>query len=326
MQILHKLCIALTTLICVNPIAMAQDYPTRPISLIVPFAAGSTTDSSARLIAEEMARHLNQSIVVENKVGAGGTIAATQVSRSTADGYTLLWTTSSVQAIAPYVMPNLSWDPVKSFTPIGLALKNPQALLISSKIPASDFDEFVKYVKAHPNTVNYATLGPNTTQNLIMTLIMQELDVSMTQISYRSASQIYPDLIKGRVQVFLDNVPNAIPMSTREEVRLLAVTSKERLNLVPDAPSISEIAIPGFEAMSWIGLVAPVGVPRPVLDKLSEAFTHAIQTRRFEEWLLANGAIAADVETTPQGFSNFLEHELAKWKVAVNKNAGQDKH
>ena len=299
--------------------AFAADFPARAISLIVPFAAGSTSDASARIVGQHMAKTLGQPVVIENKVGAGGTIAATFSARSKPDGYTLFWTSSSVQVIAPFVMAGLPWDPVKSFEPVGLSSRIPQIIAVNNALPARTFGELVALAKARPGTLNYATLGPNTTQNLIMSVIMKKLGISMTQVPYSSAAQIYPDLLTGRVDLILDNMPNVVPFAKRGDLRPLAVTTRQRVAVLPDVPTVADSGLPDFEMVAWGGMVVPAGTPPEVIAIIRDAYGKALASEEFRSWAETSGAIAAAGQEFPT-FAAFLQRELAAWKVAAEQS------
>lgn len=299
--------------------ASAADFPTRALSLVVPFAAGSTSDTSARIVGQHMAKTLGQPVVIENKVGAGGTIAATFSARSKPDGYTLFWTSSSVQVIAPFVMAGLPWDPIKSFEPVGLSSRIPQVIAVNNALPVKTFGELVALAKAKPGTLNYATLGPNTTQNLIMSVIMKKLGISMTQVPYSSAAQIYPDLLTGRVDLILDNMPNVVPFARRGELRPLAVTTRQRVAVLPDVPTVAESGLPDFEMVAWGGMAVPAGTPPEIIAIIRDAYAKALASEEFRSWAENNGAIAATGQEFP-AFADFLKRELAVWKAAAEES------
>jgi tripartite-type tricarboxylate transporter receptor subunit TctC len=306
-------------LMAVSVPVLAEDFPTKALTLVVPFAAGSTSDTSARIIGQHMARTFGQPVVIENKVGAGGTIAATYSARSKPDGYTLFWTSSSVQVIAPFVMAGLPWDPIKSFEPIGLSSRIPQVIAVTNALPAKSFGELVALAKAKPGTLNYATLGPNTTQNLIMSMILKKLGISMTQVPYSSAAQIYPDLLSGRVDVVLDNMPNVVPFAKRGDLRPLAVTTRQRVAVLPDVATVAESGLPDFEMVAWGGMVVPAGTPPEVVAVISSAYGKALQSEEYRSWAETNGAIAG-TEKEFSTFGPFLRRELETWKVAAEES------
>jgi len=299
--------------------ASAADFPNKPMTLVVPFAAGSTSDTSARIVGQHMSQTLGQAVVIENKVGAGGTIAATYSARSKPDGYTLFWTSSSVQVIAPFVMPGLPWDPIKSFEPIGLSSRIPQIIAVNNALPAKTFRELVALAKTKPGALNYATLGPNTTQNLIMSMIMKKMGFSLTQVPYSSAAQIYPDLLSGRMDVMLDNMPNVVPFAKRGDLRPVAVTTRQRVAVLPDVPTVAESGLPDFEMAAWGGMVVPAGTPPEIVAIIRSAYGKALASDEYRSWAESNGAIAGTPQEFPE-FGAFLKRELETWKVAAEES------
>jgi tripartite-type tricarboxylate transporter receptor subunit TctC len=315
-KISYSLLMAITA-VCAVPAARSADYPNRPIVFVVPFAAGTTTDGGARVIGQHMSRTLGQPVVMDNKVGASGTIAATFVSRTKPDGYTVLVATSATQVIGPYVVPNLPWDPLTSFAPIGLAAMVPQVMAVTNGLPVKNLRELVEYAKAHPGKLSYATLGPSTTASLSTSLFMQRAGISMLQVPYSSPALIYPDVISGRVDVVLDNIPNVLPHIKQGTLRPLGVTSRKRMDVLPDVPTIGETELPNFEVAGWFGLAAPAGTPPEVITLLNQALVKALDSPEFKQWLQTNGTQAADA-AGPKQFGSFIQRELKMWKLAVD--------
>lgn len=299
--------------------ASAAGYPNRPITFVVPFAAGTTTDGGARVIAQHMSRTLGQPAVVENKVGASGTIGATHVSRSKADGYTLLFATSANQVIGPHVVPNLPWDPITSFDPIGLIGMVPQVLAVTNGLPVKNVKELIEYAKARPGKLTYATLGPSTTASLSTSLFMHRAGIKMVQVPYSTPAMIYPDVIAGRVDVVLDNIPNVLPHIQAGKLRPLGVSSAQRIEVMPDVPTIAEAELPNFAVSGWFGLAAPAGTPPEAISILNQALVKALNSPEYKQWLQINGAQAADPAVAdPKQFASFIERELKMWKAAVD--------
>jgi tripartite-type tricarboxylate transporter receptor subunit TctC len=298
--------------------AVSADYPNRPIIFVVPFAAGTTTDGAARVVSQHMAKTLGQPVVIENKAGGSGTIGTTYASRAKPDGYTLLFATSATQVIGPHVVPNLPWDPLKSFAPIGLVGKVPQMLAVTNGMPVNTVKEFIDYAKANPGKLSYATLGPSTTASLVTSLFMQRAGIEMVQVPYSTPAMIYPDVITGRVEVVLDNLTNVLPHAKAGKLRALGVTSQKRMDVVPDVPTMSEAGLTDFEVGGWFGLVAPVGTPTEALSILNDALVKAVNSPEYQQWLALNGGQApAPEHTKPEQFAAFIERELAMWKSAV---------
>ncbi|SHH92888.1 Bug family tripartite tricarboxylate transporter substrate binding protein [Pollutimonas bauzanensis] len=317
MKITKLLTAAFLPLFFIAP-SSAQDggYPTRPIRLIVGFSAGGATDVSARLFAKKMGDVLGQPVIVETKLGAAGTISADYVARSPADGYTLLYTTSSIHAISPHLYTDLKWDPVKDFAPIALAAKYPQVLLVNNDLPVKTLSELVALMKKNPNKYSYASAGVGGTQHMAGAILAARAHVDAVHVPYKGMSAAYPDLIAGRVQIMFDNSPSAIPFVNDRRVRALAVSSAERVSNLPDVPTIKESGFPDFDINGWSGFVAPAGTPQAIIDKLNMAVIKSSQSPEVQQWLTENGS-PTNLSGTPAEFATFLKDELAFWKGAV---------
>ena len=299
-----------------NCFAQGSDYPSKPIRLLVGFSAGGATDISARLFAKQMSEILGQPVLVENRLGAAGTIAAEQVAKSQADGYTLFYTSSSTQAISPHVYPNLSWDPIKDFSPIALVAKYPQALLVSNEVPVNNLGELVALVHKSPGKFSYGSAGNGGTQHLAGALLNAQTKMDMTHVPYKGMSVAYPDLISGRIQVMFDNAPSAIPFISSGKVRGLAISSLTRMKSLPNVPTIAESGYPDFEVVAWTGFVAPANTPVAIINKLNKAILKASQSPEVKDWLEDNGS-PTNLVSSPASFGMFIKKELLFWKKAV---------
>lgn len=297
--------------------AGAAGYPDKPVVFIAPFAAGSTTDGAARVLVAHMAKTLGQPGVVDNKVGAGGTIGLTAAARAKPDGYTLVFTGMSAHIIASFTIPDLPWDPVTSFTPIGQVAVVPLAMAINTGLPAKDIREFVAYAKTRPNELTYGTLGPSTAQSLAMAMFMQRTGIKMREVPYKTSAQILTDVIAGRVDFIIDNAVNVLPGVQGGRLRPLAVTTSTRVDAMPDVPTLAETVTPGFSVASWVGLAAPAGIPQDALSAVSDAFQKALNSPEYRQWLQANGALAPEYPD-PKGFGSYIEREVKLWKSAAD--------
>lgn len=283
-----------------------NDYPTRPIRMIVPLSPGTTTDLVARTIGEQLSRELKQPVIVENKQGAGGTLAARVVATSAPDGYTILMVNSQ-HTINPAVYKNLPYDTLKDFAGLALVAEAPSAVIVSLKLGVSTLKQFIAFAKQHPNTINYASSGVGSQTHLAGAYFASQAGISMVHIPYSDSSQVIPDLIAGRVQVSF--VPLAFVLGQVKEGKLLAlaVTSRDGIQTPVKAPSVSEAAIPGYEYSTWFGFLAPSKVPQPILDRLAAAlqkaanmadvrkklsrvgiFPHTLILRKFDEYIKAD--------------------------------------
>jgi tripartite-type tricarboxylate transporter receptor subunit TctC len=295
--------------------AAAQNWPDRPIKLLVPFAAGGNIDVTGRLVAARLSEALGQQVVVENRVGGGGIIATEAVARATPDGYTLLWASTNVIAIVPATT-KVKYDPVKDLAPISELGSSPQVLLVNSKVPAKTVAEFVAYAKAQPAPLAYGGGGgPGSASNLIMALFLNRADLKMTSISYRGTAPALTDLIGGQIPVTFVPISEAVAQASNPNIRMLAVSSGKRSSRLPDVPSIAE-TYPGYNAVSWTGMLAPAGTPKPIIDRLANEMIRAVQDPKFADQLEKAG-IDPQAEG-PEKFAQFIATEIPNWAKAVD--------
>src|SRR5690242_5724370 len=247
--------------------ARAQDYPARPIMLVVPYPPGGGNDVIARIVAGKMSAALGREIVVENRGGAGGTIATRQVARATPDGYTLLVATSSL-AINPSIYPEVGYDPRKDFAPIGLMATSQNVLLVNPAVAATSVQELIARAKAEPGKLTFASTGGGNSVQLAAQLFAEMAHVTLTQVPYKGNAPALTDLLGGHVDIMFSPLPGAVGLVRDGKVRALAVTGRARTPLFAELPTIAEAGLPGYESELHYGIVAPAGVPRPVVDKL----------------------------------------------------------
>ncbi len=296
-------------------IAQAQDWPQRPVKLLVPFAAGGNIDVMGRLAAQRLSDTLGQQFIVENRVGGNGTIATEAVARAPADGYTLLWASTSVIAIFPAIT-KVAYDPVKDFAPISLFSTSPQVLVVNPKFPAKTVPEFVAHVKAQSGKLSYAGGGgPGSASNLLMSLFLKRAGLNMQNVSYRGTAPAMTDLIAGHIPTMFAPISEVLPQARAGNIRMLAVSSGTRAQQAPDVPTIAESGYPGFHAVSWTGLVAPAGTPKPIIDRIAAELARAMKDASFVEQLHKNGVDPAD--PSPSEFAAFIGKEIALWGEAV---------
>ena len=299
--------------------SQAQSWPQRPIKLLVPFAAGGNIDVMGRLMAARLSETIGQQIIVENRVGGNGIIATEAVARSPADGYTLLWASTSVIAIVP-AAGKVPYDPVKDLAPIGAMTAGPQVLLVNSKVPAKNVQEFVAWVKAQPAKIAYAGGGgPASASNLIMSLFQKRAGIEMTNVSYRGTAPALTDVIAGHIPTMFIPVSEAYAQASNPNIRLLAVSSAKRSRMLHDVPTIAESGFPGFDAVSWTGLMAPAGTPKEIVDKLGAEMTKAVKDPKFIEQIVKAGN--DPIGYGPAEFAKMIASEIPIWADAV-KNAG----
>src|SRR5207248_3216491 len=304
---------------CIATVASAQGYPTRPIRLVVPFPAGGTTDILAREVAQKLTEGLGQAVVVDNRPGAAGNIGSDLVAKSAPDGYTLLMGTVGTHAINPSLYSKMPYDHVKDFAPVVLVAGVPNVLVINPTLPFKSVQDLIAYAKANPGKLNFASSGSGTSIHLSGELFKVMAGVQMTHIPYKGSAPALQDLLAGQVQLMFDNLPPSLPQIKAGKLRALAVTSATRAPALPDVPTLAESGLPGFEASSWFGILAPAGTPAPIVAKLNAEVANWLATPEAKEKLLKQGANPAG--GTPQDFAKHIAAETAKWAKVV-KDSG----
>lgn len=301
------------------PAAHAQTYPAKPITLVVPHSAGGTSDILARTVAAEAAKTLGQTIVIDNKGGANGTIAAKQVASSAPDGYTLLLATASTHGINPSLYSRISYDAVKDFTPVTLLATVPNVLVVGPNVKARNVQELIAFIRAQGDKTNMGSAGAGTPGHLAGEMFKSEAKLEFTHVPYKGGSPAITDLIGGQIDFMFTTIPGVLPHVKAGTLRALAVTSPERSSAMPDVPTMAESGLPGFQAVSWHGVVAPAGTPDAVVARLNQALTGALAAPEVKQRLLEEGARASGVNTAE--FGKFIQTEMAAWAKAV-KDSG----
>jgi tripartite-type tricarboxylate transporter receptor subunit TctC len=294
--------------------ASAQDYPTKPITLVVPFPAGGGNDALARLVAEKMSRALGQQVVVENRGGAGGTIATRAVAKTSPDGYTILLTYTGTLAINPSLYPNASYDPRKDFAPIGLIGSLPSVLVVHPSLPVRSVVELIAYAKANPGKVNYAFV-PGTVGHIATELFGKTAGIELTKIPYKGNGDALGNLIGGHVSMMVLAIVPIIGNVRAGTLRALAVTSGERSALLPDVPPIADAGLPGFAAVIRYGLAAPPGTPRPIIERLNKELRAALAADDLRAKLAADGAVPEP--GSPEDYAAAIDADEKKWAPIV---------
>ena len=305
---------ALGLALCQAPLALAQTYPTKPIRLIVPFPAGGATDLFARSLSQKLGERLGQSVVVDNKPGAGGTLGSDLAAKATPDGYTLLLSTTSTHSIGPNLNPKIPYDAVRDFTPIGQVGNAPSIMLVPNSSPAHTVQEWIEYARKNPGRLNYASRGNGTIVQLTAELFKAQANLFVVHIPYKGTALAMPDLISGKVDVLFDSLPTGLPHVREGRLRALGVTSAKRSPLVPDLPPISDV-LPGYESSTWFGLFGPRGLPADVVTRVNTAANQVLRDPEVVEKLKNLGI--EPVGGTPAQFSAMLGSELAKWKKII---------
>ena len=294
--------------------ALAQDYPTKPITLVVPFPAGGGNDALARLVAEKMSRALGQQVVVENRGGAGGTIATRAVAKTAPDGYTILLTYTGTLAINPSLYPNAGYDPRKDFTPIGLIGSLPSVLVVHPSLAVHSVAELIAYAKANPGKVNYAFV-PGTVGHIATELFGKTAGIELTKIPYKGNGDALGNLIGGHVSMMVLAIVPIIGNVKAGTLRALAVTSGERSALLSEVPPIADSGLPGFSAVIRYGLAAPPGTPRPIIDRLNKELRAALAADDLRAKLAADGAVAEP--GSPEDYAAAIDAHEKKWAPIV---------
>jgi len=301
-------------LIAAGP-ATAQPYPSRPVTLIVPQAAGGTNDIVGRLVGQKIGEVMNASVVVDNRPGAGGNIGTQLVAKGPKDGYTLLMTISSSQAINPALYKNAGFDPVKDFKPVGLIGAVPNVLLVNPSFPAKDFNEFLKLARAKGANYPYASAGNGTLNHLLGEMLNSMAGISLQHVPYKGVAPALNDVLGGQLPIVFASLPSALSHIKAGKLRALAVSGDKRSPVLPDVPTIAE-AVPGYNGTLWIGLFAPAGVPADVLATLQDATRKALAAKDLRDKLDQQGVEIA-APATPEQFSKLLQDDLAKWARIV---------
>ncbi len=263
--------------------ATAQTFPSRPVTLVVPVTPGGSTDLMARQIAEPLAKALGQAVIVENRPGASGNIAASYVAKAKSDGHTLLAAYSGFHAANAFLYKNLDWDPLKSFTPVALIINSAQAIAVTDKLPVKTFKELIAYAKANPGKLNYGTAGPGSLHHISGALLEQLAETKMTPIAYKGTGPAVTDLAAGNVDIVITTPPGVIPLSQTGKIRILAVTGNKRVPSLPNVPSAAEEGFPNFSVDAWFGFVAPMGTPPEVVKRLADEMAKAVTLDTFKK-------------------------------------------
>jgi tripartite-type tricarboxylate transporter receptor subunit TctC len=297
--------------------ARADTYPSRPVHLIVPQAAGSSTDIHARLIGQWLSEHLGQPFVVDIKAGAGGTIGTEAVVRSTADGYTLL-TVNSQNAISPALYPDLTYNVIHDIAPISQISLAPLIMEVNPSVPANTVPEFIAYAKANPGKINMASAGVGGPQHLAGELFKAMTGLNIVHVPYKGSTPAVTDMLGGQVQLMFDVTPTALPQIKAGKLRALAVTTKERIAALPDIPSLADY-LPGYEAEGWLGMGVPAGTPQDIIDMLNKQINAGLADDKIKTRLTDIGVVVRG--GSPADFGKFIASETAKWGKVI-RDAG----
>jgi tripartite-type tricarboxylate transporter receptor subunit TctC len=318
----HLLALSLIGLGFVHSAAAQSNFPNKPIRIVVGFPAGGPLDQHARLLTDKLQGILGQPITVDYKSGAGGIVGAQDVMKSPADGYTLMLANTGVLVINPGLYSKLPYDTLKDFTPIARTAMQPLALLVNPKVPANTLPEFVKYAKANPGKINYGSAGNGGSSHLVPEMFKSATGIFMVHIPYRGSAPAFTDLIAGQVQFMAESIPQAAQYHKQGKVRALAVTSRERNPAMPDVPTVMETKMAkDFDVVGFYGFMAPAGTPKPIVDKLSDAFKQVLALPEVRNRMISQGADPAFLGS--DDFGKFLATELPKWATAVQASGAK---
>ncbi|MDR4306452.1 tripartite tricarboxylate transporter substrate binding protein [Chelatococcus sambhunathii] len=295
-------------------------YPERPVTLIVPFAPGGSTDLCARIIAQKMSDILGQQVVVENRGGAGGSLGAGVVAKATPDGYTILYATVATQALNPALYKKISYDPIKDFTPISLLVNLPNVLTVNPNFPAKSVQELIDIAKKDPGKYSYASSGNGSPLHLSGELFKKLAGVDLVHIPYKGSGPALVDVIAGQVPIQFDNLPSSIEHIKAGRLRALGVTTAERVPNLPDVPAINE-TLKGYETYSWNALYGPAGTPKEIVDRLHAAGVEALKDPGVKQKLA--DATAVVVGSSPEELADFTKKEIDKWTPIVKESGAQ---
>lgn len=295
----------------------AQTFPVRALKLVVPFAAGGSTDAIARLLAEKMSRGLAQPVVVENRPGAAGAIATEQVAKAPPDGYTLLLATTSTHALLPLANPRLAFDPATALVSVGMVARAPNVLVASPALPVRSMQELIALGRAQPNSLSFASSGNGAITHLVAEAFNASAGLQAVHVPYKTGVQALADLASGQVQFQFDSIVWTLPQARAGKVRALAVTGAQRSPLAPELPTVAEAGLPGFEGVTWFGLAAPAGTPRDIVVRLHAELQRALQGADVQERFAAQGA--EPVPGAAEDMTRQMREDRAKWAKVIQQ-------
>jgi tripartite-type tricarboxylate transporter receptor subunit TctC len=300
-------------------VAAQEAYPNRPITMVVTFAPGGSSDVLARAAAAAMSAGLGQQVVVDNRPGAGGHIGAAVVAHAAPDGYTILFGTNGTLGIGPAIYAKLSYNPQRDLAPVGLLHTLPQLLIVNPSVPAKNLTELIDYARRNPGVLSFASSGMGAASHLAGELLKQRAKIDLIHIPYKGGGAAVADLISGRVSMMLETIPNALPLVRSGQMRAIGVTTKERSALAPDIPSLAEAGLPDFDVSAWTGLFAPAGTPPAIIERLNA------ETRKIageQNYVAQIQAMGTDVtSSSPEAFGKFVNDDVDRWTTVI-RNAG----
>lgn len=310
----NRFLFASVLIVAATSAAFAQEYPTKPIRAIVPFVAGGPTDIMARALGQKMTVALGKQVIIDNRAGGGGVIAAVMAKEAPADGYTLFFGTISTLATNVATKAKLPYDPVKDYAPITMTASNPYFLVVHPTVPAKSLSEFIALVKTKPGQINFASSGTGGGAHLAAEMFRTMAKLDMVHVPYKGSAQALTELLTGQVQMTFNQPAITITHAKAGKLRVLAVTSKQRISSWKDAPTIAE-AVPGYEAITWQGVLVPSGTPKPIISKLHGEIVKALNSPEISGRLVAEGSEVGGI--SPEDFGRHIRTEIAKWRKVV---------
>jgi tripartite-type tricarboxylate transporter receptor subunit TctC len=315
-----KKALAALLLAAVPLAAHAQSWPDRPVKIVVPFGPGGFTDVAARILQKELGASLGQPVVIENKPGAGSTIGTAEVANAKPDGYTLVMI-STTHVISPHLYKQIPYDPLKGFTPVMKLAEGPYVLVVHPSLPAKNVAELVALARSQPGVIDYASSGNGSAQHLVGALFNSSAGVKLNHVPYKGSNQAMNDVIAGNVKVSFVGVPNALPNLANGKLRALAVSTAKRYGELPDVPTIAEAGVPGYDATVWLGLLAPAGTPREVVQKINAEIGKVLSTPDARK-LMASAGVDVSIAGSDE-FAKLLVSELDRWGKVVRETGAR---
>lgn len=298
--------------------ARAADYPSRPVTLVIPFTPGGSADFLGRIVGERVAEGLGQSVVVDNRPGAGGSVACSVVAKAAPDGHTLLLGHIGTLAFNPSLYPKLPYDPVADFAPVSLVARLPNVLVVNPSVPAGSVPELIDYARAHPGELNYSSGGNGSAAHIAMAAFASAAGLDMVHVPYKGTAPGVTDLIAGRVQLTMTGGPAVLPFARDGRLRALAVSGPARLASEPELPTVAEVALPGFEASQWYGVLAPSGTPDAVVQRLNAEVRRTLASPDIAAKMAKEGA--EPWPTSPAEFRDVIAADIARWGQLIRDN------
>jgi len=300
-----------------TPSVLAQDYPTRPVTIVVPFAAGGGTDMLGRMVGQKLEQRLGKSFLIENKPGAGSTTGANVAAKAAPDGYTLLMAPSPTMAVSVTIYKNLPYDPLADFIPLALVAQTPFILIVNPSLPIHSVQELIKYAKDNPGKLSYGSAGPGTPHHLYAELFKSMTGIAMSHVPYRGSGPLLNDVVGGHLPVTFVDVPPAVGVLQTGKVRAIGISTKTRLASFPDIGPVGE-TVPGFDAASWQMLVAPAKTPGPIVDKLHAEVKAILATSEIKDRIVNDGMLLMD-NPSVEALQDFVKSEIVRWGKVVQQ-------